>query len=297
MKFLIMLFFVLSFSVQSVEYVGIVKEMQRIAATYPEKAQLFTLTKNDQNEPVYGIYLKPKAAVAYSSVVVGAHHGNEQDSALLAVQVIKDILKFWSNPNYQNHSFHQQGVYIVPVLNVNGFKANRREELDRQGRRVDPNRNYPDPCVNKKSFTLKSTAALAKLIDNDQSITRAVTIHGYIGTLTYPWGTFTLDTKTPDHQLYKKMFAEASKHNNYRVGTHSDVIYPAVGAFEDWAYHAKGIWTMLVEMDHQYNLKNDANAVFHFLAQAPVKRSSFHDHTGQCQQNALRRGGIRWVRP
>jgi predicted deacylase len=292
---LISLFFS-SFS-HAVSYEKIVAQMKSLAEQYPKRAKLKELVKNDIGESIYLLELLPPQKAEISSLVVGAHHGNEQDSAPLAVSTAKYFLELWSRSARQDNILFKQRLFIVPVLNVNGFKKNRREELNRQGRRVDPNRDYPDPCVKKDNLKLNSTAALAKLVRTYKDITRAVSIHGYIGTLTYPWGIFTDDTKTPDHAYYKQIFESAAKQNQYRIGTHADVIYPAIGAFEDWVYHEQGVWSMLVEMKRRADIGKDTRAIVQFLAKAPVTRSRYHAHTGTCRKDLLRRGGIRWSRP
>ena len=54
--------------------------------------------------------------------------------------------------------------FIVPVLNVTGFNASRREESSRSGGTMDPNRDYPDPCTTDQPFRLASTKRLAEFV-------------------------------------------------------------------------------------------------------------------------------------
>ena len=92
---------------------------------------------------------------------------------------------------------------------------------------------------------------------------------------------YTSNTKTADHRIYDMIGKECCKINNYRTGTHADVIYPATGAFEDWCYNAHGIWTMLLELAHSADLEKDAEAVVKFFTLVPGERSKSHKHPGK----------------
>jgi len=166
-------------------------------------------------------------------------------------------------------------------LNISGYNAGQREERNSTGRSFDPNRDYPDPCGNQSTYNLNSTDALSKYMISE-NIIGAVTIHGYIGTFTYPWGTYTDQRETPDNDIFKVVTAQAARVNSYRTGTHAGVIYPTFGAFEDWAYHALGVWTALLEIKSQPNISQDARALVSYFGAIPQERSQYHEHLGNC---------------
>ena len=263
-------------------YEKVLNEMNDLAKNN-DLVSTFVLGKNDHGDDIIGIEVGYPGPGKTNHLVVGTHHGNELDAAVVPMEFANqalDILNDAGNPLFGLFSGYK--FIIVPVLNIRGYNKARREERDANGKSHDPNRDYPDACVDKENFKLESTRLIAEFVRNS-SIVAAVTVHGYIGTFTFPWGMKTSDYETPDHDLYMKWSKLAVKHNGYRVGTHGGLIYPATGSFEDWAYNELGIWTILLEIKYNANLKKDATSLIEFFAQVPKQRSNFHDHLGNCR--------------
>jgi len=272
------------------EYDKILADMNAIINGDASYAQMFDIGVNDQNNTIYGLRIEnPSYQVEEGAksnlLLVGAHHGNERASAWVSITFAKNlltILKDPSNPQYAALSRHV--FYIIPVLNIGGFNANRRYETNRQGSSVDPNRDYTDICVGGQYFRLASTTNLSNFVSTYQ-IVGGVTGHGYVGTFTYPWGIYTSNTKTLDNSTFSNMAQKAVQANGYRTGTHTDVIYAASGAFEDWAYAQFGIWMMLLEISSSSaDLSKDAQCLLNYFALVPSQRSQQHQHTGTCTQ-------------
>ena len=219
--------------------------------------------------------------------MVGTHHGNERDAAPLSVAFAREVLQTLAKGQGAREGSLANGVYYVfPVLNISGHNRNHRLEMDGSGLWHDPNRDYPDACVDNKYFKLRSTSLIAEFIQR-QNIVSAVTIHGYIGTFTYPWGFYTENPETPDHDIYHKLLTYAAEANHYRIGNHKDVIYPATGSFEDWAYHDHGVWVALLEMKYNLDYGADVESLIRFFMAAPREKSLDHAHYGQCSQETI----------
>ncbi|MCC7440969.1 MAG: hypothetical protein IT285_05025 [Bdellovibrionales bacterium] len=267
---------------KAVEYDRVKNEIGRIIAENPTIATGFELGVNDQGEAILGIRFEaaqPSTSPRVSQLLVGTHHGNERLSADVSLSFARRMVGALKNPSApESAGLVDQVMYVVPVLNIGGFNLNRRYENNAAGATVDPNRDYPDPCLAEKAnFQLKSTRALADFLVRE-NITASVTVHGYIGTFTYPWGIFTADTHTPDHAAYDVIGRRAVAANGYRTGTHTDLIYGTAGAYEDFAYHDHGVWTMLLELAHSPNLARDTTALATFFQLAPRARSESHTH-------------------
>lgn len=264
-------------------YAKIQSELEALHKRYPNISEFFSIGKNDQGTEIKGLRIAKdlSAEVLKSHLIVGTHHGNEVHAPDLAVD-FTELLLSRVDGNALSKTVDQDSFYIIPVLNVSGYNSRSRREKAANGFSYDPNRDYPDACVFKKTFNLKSTNAIANFISNNDHIVSAVTLHGYIGTFTFPWGIYTKDTETADHIKFLDMAKEAAKHNNYRVGTHTDLIYPADGAFEDWAYHEHGVWVSLLEIQRFTDLKKDALALLEYFNHAPKWRSNQHSFTGRC---------------
>ncbi|MCB9094724.1 MAG: hypothetical protein H6621_06615 [Halobacteriovoraceae bacterium] len=263
------------------EYEKVTQKLKELHSANPNVSELFVLGKNDQDQDIMGITIRlggNERTTTNDALVVGTHHGNEKGSTDVALAFAENVLK------RKTYRLKGKTLYVIPVLNISGYNVSERHEKNSKGEWLDANRDYPDPCrPRKESFELKSTAALKDFIEDHKKISTAITIHGYIGTLTFPWGTYTENTSSYDHAKFLKLAEEAAEMNDYQVGTHADVIYPAVGAFEDWTYWHYGIWALLVEVDYQYDRLKDAEAIEKFITYAPTRRSTRHSHKGPCK--------------
>ena len=264
-------------------YTDVIKHIDEIMATHPDVIEKFELGQNDRNETIWGYRIGALNFTddAKEVMVVGVHHGNERLSAEVSLafieQAVSDILSKTRSFLASNMIYH-----VIPVMNINGYNRNRREEKITSSATLDPNRDYPDPCGGRP-FRLKSTKLLAEYL-RSSNIVSAVTIHGYIGTFTFPWGTYTSETQTEDHSHFMEMATAAANINNYSIGTHADTIYPTVGAFEDWAYHELGIWVSLIELTRRADVDRDAASMMAFFEKAPNERSNNHEHLGDCSR-------------
>ena len=240
--------------------------------------EAFNLGKNDQNQNIQGVLYKGSGLSKVKHLVVGTHHGNETLAADLAVKFIEHLGKKGST------FLNNVDIYIIPVLNIGGYNKENREELDSLGRSHDPNRDYPDPCIQKSDYKLRSTQHLANFV-LAKDIVGAVTIHGYYGSLTYPWGIYTDNYRTLDHDIFEAKARVAVARNSYTIGTHADILYPAGGAFEDWVYFKHGIWSLLVELEDRPKWESDLSMLVSSIKSFPKKRSKDHRHLGNCTNN------------
>lgn len=255
-------------------YQKIVTRLQELGQL--PNTSLFTLGHNDQGQEILGIALGDLSSARVRHLVVGTHHGNERAAAEVPLYFVPQMLSTLKP---------DEAIYVIPVLNISGYDRVRREEMGADGRFRDSNRDYEDPCVTKSDFQLKSTTLLAEFVERE-NIIATVTVHGYVGTFTFPWGTTTTNYETMDHAFMEKLAREATKENRYKTGTHGGAIYPASGAFEDWAYYKHGVWSYLLEIKSPVSdLKKDAQSLVEFFKSAPTERSL---HVGQ-QVNCVER--------
>lgn len=261
-KLLLALFALISLSASAADYDQILsrlKELDKLPNT-----TLFSLGKNDQGTDLMGIVLGDARSATRRYVVVGTHHGNERASAqvpLIFIEKMSSLIK------------SDEVYFVIPVLNVSGYNISRREEMGSDRKLHDANRDYEDACTTKHDFQLKSTSLIAELVERE-NIVSAVTVHGYIGTFTFPWGTDAKDYRTLDNSLMEDWAKKAAKVNNYKIGTHGGAIYPAAGAFEDWAYFKLGVWSYLLEIrSPSADLQKDALSLIEFFKSSPGERS------------------------
>lgn len=268
-----------SFSAQGSDYDKILARLQEINSQ--PHTTLFSLGRNDQGSEILGVVLGDISSATKRYVVVGTHHGNERAAAIVPLHFAEEALKTLKD---------DEVYFIIPVLNISGYNRSRREEIGSDFRSHDPNRDYEDACQVKTDFKLKSTRLLADLIEREDIIT-AVTVHGYVGTFTFPWGTNAKEYETLDHHFLEGWAKKSVTVNNYKTGTHGGAIYPAAGAFEDWAYYKHGVWSYLLEIKSpSSDLKKDALSLVEFFKHSPRQRSRHLGQKVNCVERILAAG-------
>jgi carboxypeptidase T len=181
-------------------------------------------------------------------------------------------------------------VYVLPVLNVSGYDRKQREEKG-----YDPNRDYPGPCGSDGPFRLQSTAALARFVEQE-GIVSSATLHTFYPAVVYPWGITTRETEVPQLDLFRTLAESATRESRYQVGNSTDVIYPANGTFEDYAYWKHGMWSLLFELGFSHSpgrnqivgmAEANVTGLRRFLETAPRARTDRHAFTGECDYRLL----------
>jgi len=216
------------------KYEAVVTYMEQLHAQFPETTELFDLGLNDDSVMIKGIRI---GFGSLNNLVVATHHGNEYGSAEIAKAFAASIAK---------EPLMDQSIYIIPVLNINGYNRNSRNET-KKGESFDPNRDYQGPCISNSDHNLNSTRLLAEFLEK-KNIISSMTLHTHFPAITYPWGVSSSTTKTPDQSFFEQLAKYAATGNNYYIGTSADVVYPADGTFEDFAYWKYGVWSLLYEI-------------------------------------------------
>ena len=260
------------------QYTDVQAFVQKLAHDYPANVSLFALGIGDEGQPITALKI---GNGLIHNLLVGTHHGNEYGSTEVALAFAEDLAK---NP------IANQTIYLIPVLNIGGYNARNREETDSRGVSDDPNRNYPGPCGTEGPFTLKSTKALADFIDQEHIVASA-TMHTFYPAVVYPWGISTQDLSTQYQPQFTKMVNDATVESHYQVGNSTEVIYPADGAFEDWAFWKHGIWSILFEVGTTHTpsqsqikemVSTNVPGLRRMFANAPTTPAVNHDFTGRC---------------
>jgi hypothetical protein len=204
------------------------------------------------------------------------------------------------------HLFETRELWVVPVVNPDGYEANRRLSTDstwgmrRKNMRdvaedddafgVDLNRNYPfywgyddrGSSSNPTAETYRGTAGFSEpeteAIGNlcvAKNFTLALNYHSFGNYLIYPWGY--VDVETEDSLAYREYAAAMSRHNGYWFGTGMETVgYATNGDADDWMYGERnekpGILSMTPEVGAGWDggFWPDTNRIFP-LADANVR--------------------------
>lgn len=255
-------------------YTDVQLGLQNLSYGYPANAALVEIGTSDSGK-IYGLKIGHGAV---NDLVVGTHHGNEYGSTEVAMAVAESLA---ADP------LPNRTVFVVPVLNISGFNSRTRWENGH-----DANRDYPSPCGSDGPFTLRSTKALADFIEREHIVASA-TLHTFHGSVTYPWGLTTSDLETPYTNLFRQIAGDATQESGYQIGNSSDVIYPANGTFEDYAFEKHGIWSMLFELGYTHSPDDgevetlrrvNVPGIRRMLANAPTERATDHEFHGYCDR-------------
>lgn len=258
-------------------YADAVKFIENLATQYPQNAEIFTLGYSSSGVAIQGIKIG-KGPV--NNLVVAAHHGNEYGSAELALHFAESVAK---------EPIAGQTMHVIPVLNIDGY--NNRQRWERvNGKLIDPNRDYPGPCGTEGPFNSRGTKALADFIAAN-NIVAAATLHTYWPAAVFPWGLSSHDLETPYTPIFMNMVQAATQFSDYQMGNASEVIYPADGTFEDFAFWKHGVWSILFEVGHSHNpsvngihdmLKGNIPGLRKMFEVAPKEKATNHEFTGRC---------------
>jgi carboxypeptidase T len=252
------------------------------AQQFPKNAELISIGTSDSGLPIEGLKIGNGAT---HHLVVGTHHGNEYGSTEVALGVAGSLAE---------QPIKNQTVFVIPVLNIGGYNGRDRYESNKTSS-FDPNRNYPGPCGTEGPFTLKSTKALADFVARE-NIVASATLHTFYPAVVYPWGISTHDLDTPYTDLFKGLTQAATVESHYEIGNSTEVIYPADGTYEDYAFWKHGIWSLLFELGESHTpsvaaLKKmvsvNTPGIRRMLEQAPLVRAEKHEFTGKCDTKLM----------
>ena len=250
----------------------------RLVTENPATTSLISLGLSDSKEEILGVKVGNGPV---KNLVVATHHGNEYGSAELALAFAESVAKA---------PIAGQTLFVIPVLNISGYNARSRQEAAADGRSYDPNRNYPGACGTEGPFTLKSTRALASFVEREGIVTSA-TIHTFFPAVVYPWGLSSRDLGTQYPEIFTKLVTDATELSRYQIGNSSDVIYPADGTYEDYAYDKHGIWSILFEVGRSHSpdesaiqdmIRTNVPGLRKMFVNAPTARAANHKFSGRC---------------
>jgi predicted deacylase len=259
------------------QYKDVTDYLHNLAKNNPQTTELFTLGFSNAGVAIEGVKIGNGPV---HNLLVGTHHGNEYGSTEVALNFAESLA---ANP------IQGQTMFVIPVLNIDGYNARQRWERI-NGQYIDQNRDYPGPCGTEGPFNSTSTKALADFLVKEDIVASA-TLHTYWPAAVYPWGISTNDVETPYTPIFMKMVQAGTASSQYQVGNSTEVIYPADGAFEDYAFWKQGIWSILFEVGNSHSpsvkdleamVKTNVPDMRQMFEIAPQTRAENHEFKGRC---------------
>ncbi len=282
------------FAAPTGRYKVVVDKLNQMQVAHSAISQVFSIGKNAQGEDILAIRVSTNPTQMDTSkighIVVSTHHGNELAAPEFTLAFIDDLLaRFQSDELYRGKLADTEWT-IIPVLNISGYNnANRNENG------MDPNRDYPGPCISATGGRVGSIKTLMQFLGT-RTFSGSLTVHGYAAALTYPWGVSVHNTHSSDHNLFEKITRKAAEQNGYQYGTSTDVVYPCDGAYEDYVYWKYGMWSMLLELrDGSANdISRTVKAMAVYFDQLDSTPSTQHALNSQCSKEERHRPDLRF---
>ncbi len=267
------------------KYLNIVDQMRAVEKQYPQFAKIFSIGTNDDDVEILGLRIStsPQASDPQKAthLIVGTHHGNETAAPVFVMAYVKTLVERYNSSDLFRTNLLATEWNIIPVLNISGYNAGNRNEKGQ-----DPNRDYPGPCTNSGGGRLKSVRTLMDFMKT-RTFAGSLTVHGYLGAMTYPWGVDVNDTHTLDHNYFQQITEKAADIAGYRYGTSTDIVYPCDGAFEDYSYWKYGMWSLLLELENgsASDIQSSVAGITSYFDELAASPSSKNQLKSQCQRS------------
>jgi predicted deacylase len=160
---------------------------------------------------------------------IATHHGDEK-SGSESVLATADYLLKQAAIDPVNSLLRRYSVYLLPVMNPDGFEASLRTNANG----VDLNRDYSFPGRDDASSFKQQETRLVKLLQDSVQFHAAITYHSGALEVIWPW-CYTGDATTDD-----AFFASAGQRSadamSFTVYQQSYYDYASQGEYIDYAY-------------------------------------------------------------
>ena len=271
------------------DYNQIINKMKELEQKYPDKVKLEYLGKTFEGRDIVAMRISKnindEEGKKKSILITGLHHAREWATGESALNIAEKLLE--SNDNELNNYLNDLDIYILPVVNPDGYEYSLKEyawwrknkKTFENGMGVDLNRNYftpKDPTLYRQpndkpdntwddygasdsvySDTYRGPygnseeeiKAITKLV-NSKHIDTVIDIHSYGNMILYPWG-YT-NNPTEIDQIYEEVAKEMNSfvNNSFRV-MQAIKLYPTTGSSLDY-HHKEGRFSYTFEIGNSF---------------------------------------------
>lgn len=173
-------------------------------------------------------------------MLTAATHGDELITVEVLMSLVDKLLEGYGSDQRATEILNRRVVWIVPVVNPDGFVSHNRYDGD-----ADPNRSYPYPGRENA----RPTASIQALMDffNARDFKGSIDFHAHGGLIMYPWG-YTTQSPNPSGFSFQNVAARMAATNGYRAGQISRILYTAPGSSADYWFWKKGTLSLGIEL-------------------------------------------------
>jgi hypothetical protein len=174
-------------------------------------------------------------------LITAATHGDELITTEVLLALADKLIAGYGKDDRLTRIVDSHDLYLVPVVNADGFANTSRFDGGR-----DPNRSYPWPG-HEDSVPTSSIAGVMKLFSS-LDVKASIDFHAYGEMIMYPWA-YTHDPISPDPlRRLEELTARMADTNRYAHGSIADTIYLAPGSSADYYFWKNGTLSLGIEM-------------------------------------------------
>lgn len=173
-------------------------------------------------------------------MLTAATHGDELITVEVLMSLVDKLLEGYGVDQRITEILNRRVIYVVPVVNPDGFVSHNRYDGD-----ADPNRSYPYPGHE----SVQPTASIQALMDffNARDFKGSIDFHAHGGLIMYPWG-YTTQSPQPTGFSFQNIAARMAATNGYQAGQISRILYTAPGSSADYWFWKKGTLSLGIEL-------------------------------------------------
>lgn len=214
------------------DFESVNQTLQGLAQKFPNIVKLEVIGQSTNGLTQYGLKISDNVNVDEDEpelIMTSATHGDEIITTEVLLRFIESLISGYQQNPRLTAMIDTHELFFVPVVNPDGFIAQRRYSGN-----IDPNRDYPWPGHEEKV----SVQCIANMINffKARKFSGSIDFHAFGELIMYPWA-FTKEAPIrSDEIIFDKLGQEMSAANSYTYGQISKVIYVAEGSSADYYY-------------------------------------------------------------
>ena len=214
--------------------------MKDIETAHPELAKVISYGNSGGGKALSALRLSTGSGKS-AAMITAATHGDEVITTEVLMGLVDEIVAGSQGVDRIRRVLEKLDLYIIPVVNPDGFIAHNRFEG-----RFDPNRSYPWPGHENATPT-PSIGAVMRLFSG-LPIVASIDFHAYGELIMYPWAYTHDSVEATAHARFDALTKNMAEANRYTFGPIADVIYVAPGSSADYYFWKKGSLSLGIEM-------------------------------------------------
>ncbi len=252
-------------------YAELVTALQDLSASYPNLCRLESIGKSYENRDLLFMKISDQPDLEEDEPefkYIGTMHGNETLCVAMTLNLIELLLSDYGNDSRITHLVDETEIWIMPLMNPDGYSRNPRTRFNAQG--IDLNRNFPDRVddpVNTPDGRSPEVQAMMLFAANHSPVMSA-NFHTGDLLVNYPYDNSINnnieqdpDWYTPDNDVFVENALTYSRNNPpmyastlFENGISNGISwYPISGGMQDWNYVWLGCFEVTIEFANTFS--------------------------------------------